>query len=74
MKNKHNYTTIEAYKDDEGRVKISPEVMKLLKPKVSTDGKSYMDHTIRDKHLLGFQAKAHKGGQRSFFYRYRPKG
>ena len=37
MKNKHNYTTIEAYKDDEGRVKISPEVMKLLKPKVSTD-------------------------------------
>ena len=74
MKNKHNYTTIEAYKDDEGRVKISPEVMKLLKPKVSTDGKSYMEHTIRDKHLLGFQAKAHKGGQRSFFYRYRPKG
>ena len=27
---KHNYTSIEQYKDDDGRVKITPEVMKLL--------------------------------------------
>ena len=29
---KHNYRSIEQYKDDDVRVKISPEVMKLLRP------------------------------------------
>ena len=60
--------------DDDGRVVISPQVMKLLKPKLTADGKNYKANTIRDRHLLGFRAIAHKGGQRSFVYRYRPKG
>ena len=72
--NKHNYTSIEAFMDDDGRVVISPQVMKLLKPKLTADGKNYKANTIRDRHLLGFRAIAHKGGQRSFVYRYRPKG
>ena len=72
MNKNHNKTSIEAYYDEDGRVKISPEVMKLLKPKLIDD--KYFPHTIKDRHLLGFRAIAHKGGQRSFFYRYRPKG
>lgn len=72
MNKNHNKTSIEAFMDEDGRVKISPEVMKLLKPRVKED--QYISHTIKDKHLLGFRAIAHKGGQRSFFYRYRPKG
>ena len=72
MNKNHNKTSIEAYYDEDGRVKISPEVMKLLKPKLIDD--KYYPHTIKDRHLLGFRAIAHKGGQRSFFYRYRPKG
>ena len=72
MNKKHNKTSIEAFMDEDGRVKISPEVMKLLKPRVKED--EYISHSIKDKHLLGFRAIAHKGGQRSFFYRYKPKG
>ena len=34
---KHNYTSIEQYKDDDGRVKITPEVMKLLRPTPTDD-------------------------------------
>ena len=67
--NKHNYTSIEAFMDADGRVVISPQVMKLLKPKLTADGKNYKANTIRDRHLLGFRAIAHKGGQRSFVYR-----
>ena len=65
MNKNHNKTSIEAYYDEDGRVKISPEVMKLLKPKLIDD--KYYPHTIKDRHLLGFRAIAHKGGQRSSF-------
>ena len=37
MNKNHNKTSIEAYYDEDGRVKISPEVMKLLKPKLIDD-------------------------------------
>lgn len=60
MNKNHNKTSIEAFMDEDGRVKISPEVMKLLKPRVKED--EYISHTIKDKHLLGFRAIAHKGG------------
>ena len=74
-KNKHNYTSIEAFKDEDGRVKITPEVMPLLKPIPTGNSKTpYKESVIRDKHLIGFRAKASPGGQRSFLYRYKPAG
>lgn len=58
--------------DDDGRVRIDNSVMKLLKP--MPRGNHYKEIIIRDKNLLGFRARVSPGGQRSFIYRYRPKG
>ena len=58
--------------DDDGRVRIDNSVMKLLKP--MPQGNWYKEITIRDKNLMGFRARVSAGGQRSFVYRYRPKG
>ena len=58
--------------DKEGRVRIDVGVMSSLKaiPK----GNYYKERIIKDKNLMGFRAKANPGGQRSFVFRYRPKG
>ena len=58
--------------DNDGRVKIDNQVMALLK--AIPDGNYYKEKIIKDKNLLGFRARANPGGQRSFVYRYRPKG
>jgi|GEM_PF-3075797 len=58
--------------DSDGRVRIDVGIMSLLKP--IPDGNYYKEKIIKDKNLLGFRARANPGGQRSFVYRYRPKG
>ena len=58
--------------DNDGRVRIDNCVMALLKP--IPNGNYYKQRVIRDKNLLGFRAIANPGGQRSFYFRYRPKG
>ena len=70
-KNKHNYTDVEQFKDDDGRLKISPETMKLLRPKVIDGVKK--KNTINDRSVLGFRAVVYPGGKKSFQFRYRPK-
>jgi hypothetical protein len=70
-KNKHNYTDVEQFKDEDGRLKISPETMKLLRPKVSDGVKK--KNTINDRSVLGFRAICYPGGKKSFQFRYRPK-
>ena len=58
--------------EKDGRVRIDNQVMALLKP--IPKGNYYRQHVIKDKNLLGFRAIANPGGQRSFYFRYRPKG
>ena len=58
--------------DKDGRVRIDNQVMAILKP-IPKDN-YYKQRVIRDKNLLGFRAIANPGGQRSFYFRYRPKG
>ncbi len=58
--------------DSDGRVRIDVGVMSLLK--AIPDGNYYKERIIKDKNLLGFRARANPGGQRSFVFRYRPKG
>ena len=58
--------------DKDGRVRIDNQVMALLKP--IPQGNYYKQCVIKDKNLLGFRAIANPGGQRSFYFRYRPKG
>jgi integrase len=70
---KHNYTSIEQYKDEDGRVKISPEVMKLLRPTPTDDPNKVKKTIIKDKHLLGFRAVVNPGGTKTFLMRLRPK-
>lgn len=70
-KNKHNYTDVEQYKDEDGRLKISPETMKLLRPKVKDGVKK--KNTINDRSVLGFRAICYPGGKKSFQFRHRPK-
>jgi hypothetical protein len=74
MKNKHNYYSVEQFKDEDGRVKISPEIMRLLKPIPTNDlNNPYKKNIIKDKHLLGFMAIASVGGTKTFMMRIRPK-
>ena len=70
-KNKHNYTDVEQFKDEDGRVKISPETMKLLRPKVIDGVKK--KNTINDRSVLGFRGVCNSGGRKTFQYRHRPK-
>ena len=70
---KHNYTSIEQYKDDDGRVKITPEVMKLLRPTPTDDPDKVKKTIIKDRHLLGFRAVVNPGGTKTFLMRLRPK-
>ena len=58
--------------DKDGRVRIDNQVMAILKP-IPKDN-YYKQRVIKDKNLLGFRAIANPGGQRSFYFRYRPKG
>jgi len=58
--------------DKDGRVRIDVGIMSLLKP--IPKGNYYKEKIIKDKNLMGFRAKANPGEQRSFVYRYRPKG
>ena len=46
--------------------------MALLK--AIPDGNYYKEKIIKDKNLMGFRARANPGGQRSFVFRYRPRG
>ena len=74
MKNKkHNYTDVEQFQDDEGRLKISPETMKVLRPTIRKKDGVLVRHTIKDKSVLGFRAVVYPGGKKSFIFRYRPK-
>ena len=58
--------------DKDGRVRIDNQVMALLK--ATPDGNYYKEKIIKDKNLMGFRARANPGGQRSFVFRYRPRG
>jgi len=58
--------------DKDGRVRIDNQVMAKLE--AIPDGNYYKEKIIKDKNLLGFRARANPGGQRSFVFRYRPKG
>ena len=58
--------------DDDGRVRIDNQIMALLKP--IPKGNYYKEKIIKDKNLMGFRARVSPGGQRSFIFRYRPKG
>ena len=58
--------------DKDGRVRIDNQVMALLK--AIPDGNYYKEKIIKDKNLMGFRARANPGGQRSFVFRYRPRG
>ena len=56
------------------RVKIAPDVLKLLKPIPDDKGEKYLEQTINDTNVIGFKAKANPSGSISFFYQYTPKG
>ena len=58
--------------DDDGRVRLDVTVMKKLKP--IPMGNWYKELIVRDKNLMGFRARVSPGGQRTFLFRYRPKG
>ena len=58
--------------DKDGRVRIDNQVMAILKPIPKNN--YYKQRVIKDRNLLGFRAIANPGGQRSFYFRYRPKG
>ena len=69
--------SLEEMINDQKRVKIAPDVLKLLKPipdPKDKQGKKYLEKTINDTDVIGFKAKANPSGSISFFYQYTPKG
>ena len=63
--------------NEQHRVKIAPDVLKLLKPTPDPrdkKGAKYLEKTINDTDVIGFKAKANPSGSISFFYQYTPKG
>ena len=81
MKSKHSNIghnkppkTLEEMINDQHRVKIAPDVLKLLKPMPDAKGEKYLEQTINDTNVIGFKAKANPSGSISFFYQYTPKG
>ena len=69
--------TLEEMINDQQRVKIAPDVLKLLKPipdPKDKKGEKYLEKTINDTDVIGFKAKANPSGSISFFYQYTPKG
>ena len=72
----HNWPpkSLEEMINDQLRVKIAPEVLKLLKPIPDAKGEKYLEQTINDTNVIGFKAKANPSGSISFFYQYTPKG
>jgi len=66
--------TLEEMINDQQRVKIAPDVLKLLKPIPDARGEKYLEQTINDTDVIGFKAKANPSGSISFFYQYTPKG
>ena len=66
--------SLEEMINDQHRVKIAPDVLKLLKPMPDAKGEKYLEQTINDTNVIGFKAKANPSGSISFFYQYTPKG
>jgi len=69
--------TLEEMINDQQRVKIASDVLKLLKPipdPKDKKGEKYLEKTINDTDVIGFKAKANPSGSISFFYQYTPKG
>ena len=56
--------------NEQHRVKIAPDVLKLLKPIPDAKGEKYLEQTINDTNVIGFKAKANPSGSISFFYQY----
>ena len=62
--------TLEEMINDQHRVKIAPDVLKLLKPIPDDKREKYLEQTINDTNVIGFKAKANPSGSISFFYQY----